>query len=92
VKSYPLAVSSARSVCRSVAPKLRASPLLTVYNARGQGQILREQAESVAFQSELHYSARVDFDNVEFRFPQRSRLLRHAASFLASVAEREIVH
>ncbi|HLH43714.1 MAG TPA: patatin-like phospholipase family protein [Bryobacteraceae bacterium] len=44
------------------------SPLLTIYNARGQGQILRDEAESSAFQSELRYSPHVDFDNVEFRF------------------------
>jgi hypothetical protein len=44
------------------------SPLLTVYNARGQGQILREQAEFRAFQSALHDSAHVDYEDVEFRF------------------------
>jgi hypothetical protein len=44
------------------------SPLLTIYNARGQGQILRDQAEFSAFRSDLKLSARVDYDDVEFRF------------------------
>ena len=47
------------------------SPLLTVYNARGQGQILRDQAEFSAFRSDLKLSARVDYDDVEFRFSPR---------------------
>lgn len=44
------------------------SPPLTVYNARGQGQILRDQAEFSAFRSEIKFSAHVDYDDVEFRF------------------------